>query len=176
MATPPAIVELVGGLPPSSPQFWLDAATQAVRSYVGWHVAPVVTETITLDGRGGRSLLLPSLHVGEITSVLNDGVEVIDDVQMSTMGIISLDCGHWCLKLGGIQVTWTHGWPVDEVADLSGIIAKLASRAAVAAGNITRQNAGTMGVSYGTAGGLPPGTDLFQTEKDQLARYLMRMD
>ena len=174
MTAPQPIVTLVSGAPPTSPQFWLDAATQAVRSYCGWHISPAVTETVVLDGRGGRSLLLPSLHVGEITSVLNDGVEVIDDVQFSESGILVLDCGYWSCKFRSITITWTHGWPVDEVADLAGIISKLAGRAATAASNITRQNAGTQGVSYGTVNGLPPGIDLFESEKDQLARYYMR--
>ena len=48
------------------------AAAEAVRSYCGWHIAPAVEETVTLDGSGGRHLLLPSLHVTEVSEIVAD--------------------------------------------------------------------------------------------------------
>ena len=37
----------------------IQAAEGAVRRYCGWHIAPVATETLVLDGTGTR-LALPS--------------------------------------------------------------------------------------------------------------------
>ena len=167
------IVELVGGVPPTSPQFWLDAATQAVRSYCGWHVAPVETETVVLDGPGGKTLYLPTHHVQAIISVHNDGLDVTGSVDVSPLGILELKDGRWTRRLGGVVVEFSHGYALEDVADVAGVISRLAKRAAAAAGNITSQAAGTMRVNYGTVNGLPAGVDLFSTDKDLLARYKM---
>ena len=48
------------------PQWWVRAAQGAVRRYCGWHVAPSITETLRLDGYGGRVLTLPSKHITAI--------------------------------------------------------------------------------------------------------------
>ena len=52
------------------PQWWVRAAQGAVRRHCGWHVAPSVTETLRVDGYGGRTLILPSKHVTAIASVI----------------------------------------------------------------------------------------------------------
>ena len=56
---------------------WL-AACDAVRGYCEWHIAPSVTETLTLDGPGGSVLHLPSAHVTAVASVTNDGAVIAD--------------------------------------------------------------------------------------------------
>ena len=55
------------------------AATVAeVRAYCGWHIAPVVTETLTLDGPGGHLLVLPTLRLVDLLSVTNEGHAVVE--------------------------------------------------------------------------------------------------
>jgi hypothetical protein len=55
------------------------AATVAeVRAFCGWHIAPEVTETLTLDGPGGYVLVLPTLHLVDLVSVTNDGTAITD--------------------------------------------------------------------------------------------------
>ena len=39
------------------------AVSAAIRSYCGWHVAPIVEETMTLDYDGGGILTLPTLRL-----------------------------------------------------------------------------------------------------------------
>lgn len=178
MAAKPAIVTLQNGRPPSDPQFWLDAATQSVRSFCRWHVAPVVTETFNLTARrspAGR-IFLPTLKVQSLVQVLNDGEDVTASASLDEeYGLLVLGGVVWNTGIGKVQVTMEHGWPIDEVADLAGIISRLAGRAAASSGNIVSQNAGNMGVRYGTADGLPAGTGLFKTEKDELSRYRLVM-
>lgn len=68
----PALAELsdlpvMAGAPLS--QSDLDALAQQIRAECGWHIAPVVTETLTLNSDGAPELLLPSLNVREVTAV-----------------------------------------------------------------------------------------------------------
>jgi hypothetical protein len=61
------------------------AATVAeVRAFCGWHIAPEVTETLTLDGPGGYVLVLPTLHLVDLVSVTNDGTAVTDPASTGT--------------------------------------------------------------------------------------------
>lgn len=164
------IVTLTGGKPPSDPQFWLDAATQAVRTFCNWHVAPAIDEILELTARGPHTLFLPTGKINSITEVLNDGVDVTAEVQVDKFGFLQLS-GCWSLKLGAIQVTMNHGYDLDEVGDLAGIIARLAGRAASTSSNVVAQRAGGMSVNYATANGLPVGSGLFATEMAELSPY-----
>lgn len=53
----------------AEPYARIAAATAAARAYCGWHVTPVLSETLLLDGPGNRSLFLPSLRVVSIEKV-----------------------------------------------------------------------------------------------------------
>ena len=91
----------------------LAAALAAARRYCGWHVTPVATnESITLDGPGGRTLMLPTLQLGTLTSISENGVSVnLADVQISSRGLVLKNDGtFWTDKLGGIVAVITHGY------------------------------------------------------------------
>jgi len=62
----------------------------AIRRYCGWHIAPSITETITLDGDGSRHLWLPSLHVTAVTAVTNGDtvLDVSSDLDWSESGYV----------------------------------------------------------------------------------------
>lgn len=84
------------------------AACSAIRRYCGWHIAPEVTATLTLDGPGGSLLRLPSMHVTDVLSVTNDG-DAVTDPEWSANGLIR---GCWTSKFRGVVVTFTHGYEV----------------------------------------------------------------
>ena len=87
---------------------WI-AAVSAIRSECGWHIAPSLPETVKVDGLGGGSLLLPTLHLTELTSIDNDGkVLTVADLSWSELGIVH--GASWSCKLGGITVVMTHGF------------------------------------------------------------------
>lgn len=88
------------------------AALAAARRYCGWVVTPPETVTITVDGPGGRDLSLPTLHLSALTVVVEDGVtlDVADFAVSVNTGIVRKRFGCWTSKLGGIQVTMTHGF------------------------------------------------------------------
>lgn len=99
----------------------LSAASERVRDHCGWHIAPVITETLTLDGPGGRLLLLPSLRVVEVVSVVNDGV-VVTDPEWSAKGWIY---GSWTTKARGVVVTLRHGLDACPAA-VSAVVSRMA--------------------------------------------------
>lgn len=155
-----------------NPQFWLSAAHAALRRFCGWHVAPVITETLTLDGSGGKTLLLPSKRIVSIESVISDGVDVTDRVEVSkNAGMIEFG-GHWSRKLGGIVIELTHGYEVDEVLDVSALIVTLTKRARESGRTVASQAIGPANVRYitGTDGSVP-GLPLFESEKETLEPY-----
>jgi hypothetical protein len=89
------------------------AAVSAIRGYCGWHIAPVVTEDIKVDGSGGGLLLLPTRFLSNVTGVINDDVVVLDeDVHWSPRGTVRIaNRGTWTLSTyGSVQMTITHGY------------------------------------------------------------------
>lgn len=42
---------------------------ESIRSAAGWHIAPGVVETVAVEGDGTRYLLLPTLHLTDVTAV-----------------------------------------------------------------------------------------------------------
>lgn len=151
--------------------FWLAAAHGSVRGYCRWHVAPVITETLVLDGHGGKNLLIPSQRVEAITEVLNDGVDVTDQVKFSRRsGVLSLGRG-WSHELAGIEVTLRHGYPSEDVPELAALILNVAKRAGSGQSLIASQSVNGASVSYLTAGGAPLSVPLLQIEKDALSQY-----
>ena len=167
-----AIAPIVTGNEVYDLNFWRTAATNAIRKECGWHVAPVITETLVLDGRGGDALLLPSLRVLNLIQVLNDGVDVTDQVRFSQKaGVVTLACG-WFDGVGSIEITLEHGYPADEVPEIVGLINSVAQRGMSPAGTVVSQSVGAASVRYGTGrdGGLLS-VPLLESEKELLAPY-----
>lgn len=171
---PTALSLIMTSSTPTDRAFWLNAAHQAVRRECGWHVAPIITETLVLDGRGGKALLLPSKRVREVMSVLNDGTDVTDAVRFSRRsGVLTLASG-WSTEVGSIEVTLEHGYSPAEAADVAGIIAAASARGAstAAAGAVIEQSVGGARVRYGSdnKGGILS-VQLLESEKTMLAQY-----
>jgi hypothetical protein len=94
----------------SPSQTRLDQAVSNIRAACGWHIAPVLTETVTLDGPGRSVLLLPSLRVTDVASVTENGRELVEgtDYEWSAKGTLRRRCG-WTDRYRGIVVEFTHG-------------------------------------------------------------------
>lgn len=155
-ADPPALA-------PSGAVDRVRAASAAVRRYCGWHIAPVVQQTFTVDGPGGKVLALPTLRLIDVLAVSQDGVAFTTDeltaLEWSHDGYLRTS-GWWTTRLRGVEVTIEHGF--DSTPDLDALIADIASR--VTAGTVRRKTMGNRSVEY-----VEPG--LMQHEMDQLARY-----
>lgn len=166
---------------PAAPVDWAAAAQAAIRAWCGWHIAPVLTETVLLDVRHvSRDLQLPTTRLLETVSV-----EVIDsreetgwrelaehEYQWSEAGVLRrTDCLCWPKGFRTVRVTMRHGYEPAEVPDVLGIADKLASRARVNSSGVASQSVNGASVSYQTAGGAPLAAMLLQIEKQALAAY-----
>ena len=150
----------------------IQAAEGAVRRYCGWHIAPVVTETLVLDGTGTRSLLLPTMRIRSIDSLVI-GAERIDVSRVHysrTAGVVQIEGHLWTRGLGNVEISLTHGYEQapDEVR---AIIDAVAKRVKQYAGAVMSQRAGTQAVNYAVVGGAGRGVPLTPDEKEALAAY-----
>lgn len=151
-------------------QDYLNAAEGAVRAYCGWHIAPVITEDIVLDGSGANHVLLPSLQVVDITAATNAGTELDPlGLEWSEAGMVRLP-GSWTSRLRGVRMTVTHGF--ESVPDVAEIVRAIAARASSAPAGVTREQAGQVSISFSsTAPGVSGGAVLMDHERLMLDRY-----
>lgn len=106
----------------------IDAAVAALRSDVGWHIAPEVTETVLVESNGGRFIFLPTMHLVSVESVTDvttsDAPVTLSDWRELTTarfsaGVLEKVTGWPC---GVLEVEMTHGYetcPPDLLMALS---------------------------------------------------------
>jgi hypothetical protein len=111
----------------------LDAALVVARRRVGWHVSPVIADSLVVDGparscgygwsgyrtswRAGRELFLPTGNIVALTSVVEDGVTLSPSILVVPSDApwkIVRTTGRWTDTYRGITVNLQHGY--DEVA------------------------------------------------------------
>jgi len=113
-----------GRLDPEDPETEriLKAALRAARQFCGWRVNAVAGEQLAVDSPGGRLLSLPTLALTELTSVVEDGVELdVSDLRVSTrLGNVTKKSGaSWVSGYGAVVVTMTHGLDDPDDADFN---------------------------------------------------------
>lgn len=144
------------------------AATQAIRDYCGWHVAPVITDTLILDGTGTDTVLLPSRRVVAVDSVKLDGILLeATAFEWSADGLLRRKHGSWPESYRSLEVTLQHGF--EDMTALADIGASIMARIKIdPTGALANQRAGTQSVGFvaGAAGG-----GLMTSEKERLAPY-----
>lgn len=145
-------------------------ATQMIRDYCGWHVAPLLEDEVTIDGTGADVVLLPSRRVHKVTSVTVHGEELSDDeYEWSAIGALRRKGGRWPDAYRSIKVTFEHG--LQDMAVLAGVVDSITARVRMdPTGMVTSQRAGTQSVSFGgrqSSGG----HGLLASEKESLAPY-----
>ncbi|WP_292980960.1 hypothetical protein [Mycobacterium sp.] len=109
-----------------------DVARSAARRFCGWHVTPVrEDDEVTIDGPGSGLLVLPTLRLGELTGVVEDGValDVGTDLYVSARGLVRKRSGAcWSRHYGAITVTMTHGFAAEEALDFEAAVLSYAER------------------------------------------------
>ncbi|MBV7412296.1 hypothetical protein KRX56_06085 [Dermabacteraceae bacterium TAE3-ERU27] len=145
-----------------------EAAAAAIRAYCGWHVAPVLTETLTLDGNGTDTILLPSRQVCDIHTVTVNGQALSADCyEWSAAGMLRRIGGVWPERFRCLEVTLRHGF--EDAVEVAGIVEAYAARVRMdTSGAVSSQRAGTQYVSFGSGGG---GLGLMAKEREILAPY-----
>src|SRR5690625_5065951 len=143
-------------------------ATQAMWVYCVWHVVAGEVETITLDGTGTDTLLLPSRLVVDVTSVKVRGEELPKaSYEWSTIGALRRLGNIWPDSYRSIEVDIKHGF--TDMSVLADVVSSIAARAKLdPTGVLASQRAGTQYVGFhsGATGG-----GLMASEKDRLAPY-----
>lgn len=152
----------------------LDGASAGIRRWCRWHIAPVLEETLTGDGPGGSLLLLPTGRLLDVLSADNHGTAVdLASVGFSRHGMLVLADGlGWSTSLGSVSVRVRHGWDIADVPDVAQIVKQLTANALASPMGATREQAGTVSVSWAvTAPGVAGGLSLLQRDLDVLSAY-----
>lgn len=99
------------GHPSQDPDTLAARAVAAIRDYCGWHVAPVLQETVTVESDGSGVVFLPTLRVVSVDAVEVDGVPVtVARRDWSQYGWLRVSA-----EVGvPVAVTLTHGYDVTE--------------------------------------------------------------
>lgn len=134
----------------------LRAATREVRNYCGWHVAPVLTHTVELDG--GAVLLLPTMRLIELVAVESVAVPPVpaelSAFTASSSGVIvasptaTVDQRWWQRRTGRLRVTFKHGW--DSAPDVESVVLAVADRMSDNPRGVAREQAGPFSTQYGS--------------------------
>lgn len=170
MTTPEALEAWTqGGIGADDPRSvaLLESVSAAVRAFCGWHVFPERTETITVNGSGGRELQLPTMRIADVTEVVEDD-EPLDDRfwSWSADGQLRKRIGCWSADFRAVEVTLTHGF--ESCPDVEQVILQVAARAASSPMGYTKETVGGISVSYGGTGG---GVGFLADEYAALERY-----
>ena len=124
------------------------AAVAKVRSHCRWHIAPSVTETVTVDGSGAPIIVLPTLRLTDLISITNDGTAVTSP-EWSTSGMVYRGtCASWSPKFRSVVAEMTHGfdtWPED----LEAVTVELAAATSLA--GVKQISSGSHQVSFETS-------------------------
>jgi hypothetical protein len=125
------------------------AAESVIRDYCGWHIAPAISETLTLDGSGTYRMFLPTLRIKTITSIVDDGRTLLPtDFEWSEkLGIVEKSRMPWTGKRRGVVIVLVHGYD-NCPASIVDMVKQLAKSGPAA---ITRASIGQTSISYGTA-------------------------
>lgn len=123
------------------------SASEQIRALCGWHVAPVISETLTLDSHGGKVVWLPTRRVVNVTAVRDvsgDSPRELSGWRWSQDGLLSvpgsLPCGFRVL-----EVDLEHGYDACP-ADLLPVVAGRTSR------RVMQESLGSRSVTYGADG------------------------
>ncbi len=120
----------------------VDMAAAKLRLEVGWHIAPELTETRKVDSWGTSTLLLPTLHLVDVTAVRDvtgDAPEVIEGWKKSDEGILTLASG-WPFGLEAVEVDMVHGYATTPL-ELLPVLADIA-RSATSDPRVTQERLG----------------------------------
>lgn len=144
----------------------VEAAGESIRSETGWHIAPTATETLVLDSEGGYALMLPTLHLIEVTEVRDvsgDTPAIITGWRKSVAGMLILPYGRWAVGAETIEVDIEHGYETCPLELLPVLARRIRDNAATSAGQVRLGS-----LSIGTTS---VGTTVTAQDEAVIARY-----
>ena len=137
----------------------LAGVSLAIRNYCGWHITPELSDSLTLDGPGGRLLSLPTKYLTAITALVENDVVLVDntDFRWSVDGSVKRLHTRWHDDFRIIDATITHGYP--SAPDVKSVALAVVTRELSSPTGATREQAGAVSVSWalsspGVSGGI----------------------
>lgn len=148
----------------------LDAVSQAIRDWCGWHVSPVIDCTYTGDGEG-RFLQLPVMGLQAVSKLTIAGNVLAQTAyQWTREGLIKLNGGVFPSSWRSVDVEFSSGYPCAGA--LGAVLVQIASNALAAAPGVASERAGNVQITYNqTANGVSGGVALLDRDRLLLAPY-----
>lgn len=149
----------------------LESAEGAFRAFCGWHVAPVIRETLTRGGNGRSLLKLPTARIVDVHEVLVDGRDVTSQVRWDEAGMIQgVKFPH---RFQSVKIDLEHGYEPAEVADVLSIVMGAAARLKTDPRVRSQAVAGASVTYLTTRAGGPLTHLLTEDEQTALAPYML---
>lgn len=172
-----------GMLPPlAGPSALLDddpliqAASAAVRHHVGWHIAPVLEDTLTVHVPAGPigTLPLPTGKLRRVDAVRVNGTQVTG---WTPLGGSLLHVPLTVAAPSVIEVDAHHGYTLSEVPDLWAVVEQMAAIAASSPTGAVREQAGALAVTYAqTTSGVGGGLAILERDAELLEPYRIDLE
>lgn len=152
----------------------LNAASQAIRNYCGWHITPSVKCTANPSG-GEVVAKLPAGYVSSIESVTENGTALAaTDYQWRKDGLLKHEPPRlWCDAWDGIEVVYNAGYEADAVPDLIEAVCAIASGVLAVAPGVSSESADGVSISY-SANAASIAAALTSQQKNALEPYKLR--
>lgn len=151
----------------------LEVASDLVRAEIDLDVDAATDDSLTLDGSGLDTLILPELPVSDIASVTLDDVELVvdDEYRLGAGGILyRTDDDVWTLGRGNVEVVYSHGWDTPPEG-LVNLVLLVADRLYASAGTGGEVESETIGVySYTTSTTDTDPTEALTADERKLAQ------
>jgi hypothetical protein len=153
--------------------FFLRAATAAVRRACGWHVCPSVEVAGSVPTTGSRVVRLPLMNVTGVSSLVMGGDDVTTSAMWTRDGLVELPDAP-ASSVSGLSFVAVAGYDPDECPDLVAVIVQAARRAQSApAGYVRSQSVNGASVTYGGSEAGAPSVTLLASELARLAPYTL---
>lgn len=176
-ATPQQLEEMTKGAIPAdhpSARGLLEGASRAIRRRCGWHIGPVQEVELVVDGTGGELLQLPTLHLLDVLEVIEHGRDPVPGhlVEWSETGTLRAYHGRWTHRFRGVRASVKHGYPLEDLTDLTQIVLQVTAIALSSPTGATREQSAALAVSWATtAPGVAGGLALLQRDLDIVDSY-----
>lgn len=123
------------------------AASAAIRAHCGWHVAPILTCTVELDGSCG-DIWLPTTALRSVDSVTFGGIAQTVTSYNRSRGRVRT-ASPQPKGLGNVEVTYSAGYDAAATADLLDVVVnRVLAYVALSTYGISQESAGSVSITY----------------------------
>lgn len=128
----------------------IEAASQAIRNYCGWHICPSMKCTAYPVG-GNIVAKLPAAYVSAISDITEDGTELTAgvDYEWRRDGLLKRKRPHrWSDTWDGIVVEYDAGFSAEAVPDLAEAVCAIAAGVLAVSPGVTSESADGVSISF----------------------------